>query len=165
MEEAEGTAAPASALATDTAVPTPITKSAEPSKPPSPIPVPKPSEMELEIAPPVEQLDEALNPEGLDTVPGLDEPLDVPEVLDESFAPPVEGFDTTAALDDGLAGVVEGLNPDDLSTVDLSQLPTDGIAFEGAGDLAHIEQIEPTDAILGGVMMDQSGDPFAEPSA
>ncbi|EIN14038.1 hypothetical protein PUNSTDRAFT_129688 [Punctularia strigosozonata HHB-11173 SS5] len=157
LEEVEGTAPPPSALATDTAAPTPITKSAEPSKPPSP--TPRPSEMDIEIATPAEQLDVSLDPEV------LEQSLNPPDALDEALAPPGDEYGATSTLDDSLSSVVEGLNPDDLSNVDLSALPPDGMAFEGAHDLTRIEQIEPTDAILGGSMMDQSGDPFAEPRA
>lgn len=64
-----------------------------------------------------------------------------------------DGLDLSASMD--LEGA-EGLD------LDLSGLGPDGEAFESAHDLS---QMEPTDAILGGNMMDESMDPFAsEPS-
>ncbi|KAI0040814.1 hypothetical protein FA95DRAFT_1566086 [Auriscalpium vulgare] len=64
-------------------------------------------------------------------------------------------------IDTGL-DVRSALNPDGLDDLDMSQLGPDGTAFESAGDLT---QMEATDALLGGEMMDDSlaEDPFALP--
>lgn len=76
------------------------------------------------------------------------------DVLDESLK----------ALDDSIANVssvTDTLDPDALVNMDLSQLGPDGTAFEAEHDLT---QMEATDAILGGELLDQSIDPFAETS-
>lgn len=92
-----------------------------------------------------------------------------PHPLSISFQPPSPTPVTDDALDDALrpAGdlqVVVGaadLDPD--MSLDMSQMGPDGEAFEGAQDLS---QLQSSDELLGGPLMDQSmEDPFAPPQA
>ncbi|KAJ2919267.1 hypothetical protein MD484_g1185, partial [Candolleomyces efflorescens] len=81
----------------------------------------------------------------------LEQPPDLDDDLDASLKP------LSASIDDGTGeGKVDG----DLQ-LDISGLGPDGLPVESAHDLS---QLTPSDALVGGVMMDQSGDPFAEPT-
>jgi hypothetical protein len=77
------------------------------------------------------------------------------DVLDESLA---VGVGVTVVgvgiggLDDDNGGVV------DMDVLDISALDPNGTAFEAAHDL----QMEPSDALMSGVLMGQSDDPFAD---
>ncbi|THH18567.1 hypothetical protein EW146_g2443 [Bondarzewia mesenterica] len=101
-------------------------------------------------------------------------PSPKPHPLSISFQPPDLPESTDDVLDDSLKAldgnldatvdVTNALDPDVMADLDMSQLGPDGTAFEAANDLS---QIEATDTLLGGEMMDQSlvSDPFAEPSS
>jgi hypothetical protein len=79
----------------------------------------------------------------------LEQPPDLDDDLDASLKP------LSTSIDDGTG---EGKVDDDLQ-LDISGLGPDGLPIESAHDLS---QLTPSDALVGGVMMDQSGDPFAE---
>ncbi|KAJ3556060.1 hypothetical protein NM688_g2236 [Phlebia brevispora] len=94
-----------------------------------------------------------------------------PHPLSISFQPP----SPTPATDDGLedslkptrdalSSAVPDITPDSMS-IDMSGLGPDGEPFEGTNDLT---QLHPSDAILGGPLLEQEGmqeDPFTGPSA
>jgi hypothetical protein len=73
------------------------------------------------------------------------------DVLDASLAVGVDGVGV--GVDDGTPGEV------DVEALDMSALGPDGTAFEAAHDLT---QMEGEDALMGGVLMDQTDDPFAD---
>jgi len=79
-------------------------------------------------------------------------PTPVPEdTLDESLKPPGGELDAAVGAD-GLGGGM---------SLDMSQIGPDGEPFEGAHDLS---QLQSTDALLGGALMDEAmDDPFAPP--
>ncbi|KAI0066478.1 hypothetical protein BV25DRAFT_1385571 [Artomyces pyxidatus] len=80
------------------------------------------------------------------------------DVLSASLKVPDDLPDMGSGLD-----VRDALNPEGLVDLDMSQLGPDGTAFESAQDLTQMDQ---TDALLGGEMMDDSiGDPFAMPES
>lgn len=65
-------------------------------------------------------------------------------------------------LDNGMDGgvdVAEKLDPGDGIELDISALGPDGLDLEGSHDLS---QLDGNDAIMGGPLMDESMDPFAE---
>jgi len=96
-----------------------------------------------------------------------------PHPLSISFQPSLPNETTDDVLDDSLKGLggdisatvdVSGaLSPEGMADLDMSQLGPDGTAFEGAQDLTQMEQ---TDSLLGGNMMDDAmdADPFVTPS-
>jgi hypothetical protein len=80
------------------------------------------------------------------------------DVLDASLKPLDTAMDTV--VDVGGQMDPEGVDVSDMvNDMDMSGLGPDGITFEHAHDLT---QIEGEDALLGGPMMDNSIDPFAE---
>jgi len=83
--------------------------------------------------------------------PSSELPVHQPGVLDVSLKP----FDN--AIDVGDVG--HSLDPEDVTELDMSTLGPDGTAFEVVHDLT---QLEGQDILLGGALMDQSVDPFAE---
>ncbi|KAI5124181.1 hypothetical protein M0805_000986 [Coniferiporia weirii] len=95
-----------------------------------------------------------------------DSPTPAPELdetsLDAGLKPLDSQLDESSALDDGVAGtslqVLPELSGDiGVGDLDMSQLGPDGTQFEGTGDLT---QLQGTDALLGGEVMDGSTDPF-----
>lgn len=79
------------------------------------------------------------------------------DVLDASLKPLDTAMD--AVVDVGQMDT-EGVDVSDIvNEMDMSSLGPDGITFEGAHDLT---QMEDEDALLGGPMLDNSLDPFAE---
>jgi hypothetical protein len=90
-------------------------------------------------------------------------PSPKPHPLSMSFQPGTPQSDTGDGLEDSLAvgvGVVEEETADvDVSALDMTALGPDGAPFEATHELT---QMEGNDALLGGIMLDQSGDPFAE---
>jgi hypothetical protein len=94
-------------------------------------------------------------------------PSPKPHPLSISFRPSPDSdhgdnvFDESLAVGvDGIVGVDGGNASDvDVSALDMSALGPDGTAFEDAHDLA---QMQGDDALMGGMMMDQSDDPFVE---
>lgn len=84
--------------------------------------------------------------------PTSETPVEDPgDVLDASLKP----LDNTM---DGVVDLGEKLN-EDVTELDISSLGPDGTGFESAHDLS---QMEGPDALLGGQLMDQTADPFAE---
>ncbi|KAI0314768.1 hypothetical protein OF83DRAFT_1165075 [Amylostereum chailletii] len=78
------------------------------------------------------------------------------ETADEGISDAIKGLEGGMATD---VDVRSALSPEGLPDLDMSQLGPDGTAFESAHDLT---QMEATDALLGGEMMDDSmADPFA----
>lgn len=77
----------------------------------------------------------------------------VGDTLDASLNP----IDTDIVVD---VDVGEKLNTEDGIELDMTGLGPDGLGLEASHDLS---QMEAADALIGGAMMDQSGDPFAEP--
>ncbi|EGO22072.1 hypothetical protein SERLADRAFT_472376, partial [Serpula lacrymans var. lacrymans S7.9] len=70
------------------------------------------------------------------------------DVLEPSLAPLGEATDAAVGLD-------EKTEPEGAESLDLTALGPDGTSFEGVHDLS---QLEPTDALMGGPMMDDSMD-------
>lgn len=77
----------------------------------------------------------------------------VGDTLDASLNP----IETDIVVD---VDVGEKLNTEDGIELDMTGLGPDGLGLEASHDLS---QMEAADALIGGAMMDQSGDPFAEP--
>ncbi|RXW22568.1 hypothetical protein EST38_g3277 [Candolleomyces aberdarensis] len=77
----------------------------------------------------------------------LEQPPDLDDELDASLKP------LGPSIDDGTEGKVDDLQ------LDISGLGPDGLPVESAHDLS---QLTPSDALVGGAMMDESEDPFAE---
>ena len=110
-------------------------------------------------------------PPGKDEDDGLSKPASPkPHPLSISFKPPTP---TPAPDDDGLEDAlrppqegVEDLVGEDLDadmSLDMSGIGPDGEQFEGAEDLS---QLQSTDPLLGGPLMDESmEDPFAVPTS
>lgn len=161
-------------------LPPPSKEEESPSKAPSPKPHPlsmsfQPSGLSAEQT--VDDLDNPLQPDMESSDNNLDigetnltmggEQVDEGETLILGTPQDMMGSDLDLGVPEG-AG--DGLDLDSAMNVeggegldlDLSGLGPDGEAFESAHDLS---QMEPTDAIMGGTMMDDSMDPFAtEPS-
>lgn len=82
--------------------------------------------------------------------------------MDEDI--PTDGLDLSLkSLDEGGIELVEGddtkLNEDVGMELDISALGPDGLGLEASNDLS---QLEPEDAILGGPLLDDTPDPFAD---
>ncbi|TDL28218.1 hypothetical protein BD410DRAFT_824913 [Rickenella mellea] len=118
-------------------------------------PIVPPTESEGASAPPQPHpLSMSLVPPSPTPQPGID------GVLDADLQPPEPTIDLAASLDGADPSVLPDLTPDDLPTLDLSGLGPDGTQFESSDDLS---QLQATDIILGGEVMDQSVDPFSAP--
>lgn len=76
----------------------------------------------------------------------LEQPPDLDDELDASLKPLDDDGTGEGKVDGGLQLDISGLGPD-------------GLPAESAHDLS---QLTPSDALVGGTMMDESGDPFAE---
>ena len=99
-------------------------------------------------------------------------PEDVDESLQDALRPPETGGDEDGGLDaDGLGGgPLDGgvdvgdmgdMGGDEGMNLDMRGIGPDGEQFEGADDLS---QLQATDPLLGGPLMDQNmDDPFAVP--
>ncbi|KLO15059.1 hypothetical protein SCHPADRAFT_871747 [Schizopora paradoxa] len=70
---------------------------------------------------------------------------------------PLEDDLEIPTLGAGVEGALPELSGDAIGDLTMADLGPDGTQFEGAGDLG---QLQGTDSLLGGEMMDQSGDPF-----
>jgi len=103
------------------------------SKPPSPKPHPLSMSFQPASEPSIEHTD---------------------DILDASLKPLDSNMDAVAV------NGVEDVNPEGVGGLDMSVLGPDGTAFESAHDLS---QMEAADALMGGPLMDESVDPFAEP--
>jgi hypothetical protein len=80
---------------------------------------------------------------------------------EESIAIEVEAevLTATTTLDPVLVEA-EGLNPEDILHMSMTDLGPDGEPFEGAGNLLQVQE---GDDLLGGAeLMDQTGDPFQD---
>ncbi len=73
------------------------------------------------------------------------------EVLDASLKPLEGGLD--GVDDNGKEGISEGLE------LDISALGPDGLQLESAHDLS---QLDGTDGLIGGALMDETADPFVD---
>ncbi|KAF6766596.1 hypothetical protein DFP72DRAFT_1057745 [Ephemerocybe angulata] len=82
------------------------------------------------------------------TLEQQDTPGDIADELDASLKP----------LEESLDDVSEGRDDTDMQ-LDISGLGPDGLPLEASHDLS---QLTPSDVLVGGSVMDQSGDPFAE---
>lgn len=110
------------------------------TEPPSKMPSPKPQLMMPEST---SELDVVGDPtDGLDNV---DTGLQLDTTMED-----VGDLDDLEKKDDG---GTEGLE------LDISDLGPDGLQLEGAHDLS---QLDGPDGLIGGSLMDDSGDPFAE---
>lgn len=78
--------------------------------------------------------------------PSIELAEDTGETLDVSLKP----------LDTSMEDV--GDKPEDVIELDISNLGPDGLRLEGADDLS---QMDASDALMGGALMDETGDPFA----
>jgi hypothetical protein len=83
---------------------------------------------------------------------------------DLGVEPVEDGLDASLnPLDAGIIDEIdvgEKMDPTDGIELDMTGLGPDGLGLEASHDLS---QMEGADALIGGAMMDQSGDPFAEP--
>lgn len=89
--------------------------------------------------------------ESTSETPAADDALDVtlqPLGVDDSIR---------VLADAGTLQIPTDDDTDDISALDMTQLGPDGTQFETAHDLA---QLQPTDVLLGGEVMDESSDPF-----
>lgn len=76
---------------------------------------------------------------------------------------PSEGLETTLKLDATMDDAEDEKKDDgtDGLELDISGLGPDGLQLEGAHDLS---QLDGPDGLIGGSLMDESGDPFGEPT-
>ncbi|TBU63574.1 hypothetical protein BD310DRAFT_869560 [Dichomitus squalens] len=98
-------------------------------------------------------------------------PEDVDDGLQDALLPPETGGDEDGGLDEGGLDVgpldggvdvdVDAIGGDEGMSLDMGGIGPDGEQFEGADDLS---QLQSTDALLGGPLMDENmEDPFAVP--
>ncbi len=84
------------------------------------------------------------------------------DALDAALKPLEDNLEIPALVTGVDDVTLPDLGADALADLTMTELGPDGTQFETAGDLT---QIQGTDALLGGEMMDQSGDPFNPPLA